>query len=309
MTEKKEPPKNISPVQSVERATESTNNLNRKTPLFQANHALRYQRQSLIQEINKNTGTKLLCYVAGLAAPIDRDDPVLLADLLHNLKSNEDVDLLLHTGGGDIDAAEKLVVMLRQKVGTGRLRVVVPDFAKSAGTLMALGADEIIMGDTSELGPIDPQVVRIDNDGNRIPHSVQDYLDAYKELKTEVDTNPDNLSARILLSKLDPATIKHYENVLTRSQKIAENLLQSGMFKETGNWSKAASSLIDTKAWPSHAQMISWQDASSVLGLAIDYRSADDDEWLMYWQLYCHQKLAIKDNTKLFESDYASLTT
>ena len=111
-----------------------------------------------------------------------------------------------------------------------------------------------------------------------------------------------------MLSKLDPATIKHYENVLLRSRKIAERLLQTGMFKETGNWSGAASTLIDTKAWPSHAQMISWQEATATIGLAVDYRDSKDEIWPMYWQLYCLQKLSIKDNEKLFESDYASLS-
>lgn len=168
----------------------------RKTPHFQAIHAARYQRQDLIRKINKLTGTNLICYVAGIAAPIDRDDPAAFADLLYNLQADEDVDLLLHTGGGDIDAAEKLIRMLRQKVGTGTIRVIVPDFAKSAGTLMALGADVIIMSDTSELGPIDPQSIRIDNDGNRVPQSVQNYLDAYEDLTKKLEANPNDVVAQ-----------------------------------------------------------------------------------------------------------------
>jgi ClpP class serine protease len=46
---------------------------------------------------------------------------------------------MLHTGGGDIDAAEKLMAMIRKTVSTGGVRVIVPDSTKSAGTLMALG--------------------------------------------------------------------------------------------------------------------------------------------------------------------------
>ena len=221
---------------------------------------------------------------------------------------NEDVDLLLHTGGGDIDAAEKLVVMLRQKVGTGRLRVVIPDFAKSAGTLMSLGADVIIMSDTSELGPIDPQIVRIDKDGNRVQQSVQNYLDAFDEQKKTLTANPADVVAQILINKIDPATLKHYGNVLLRARRIAERLLQTGMFKEKGNWSGAANTLINTKEWPSHAQMISWQEATSTIGLNVEYRDPDDEAWSLYWQLYCLQKLSINENQKLFESDYASIS-
>lgn len=49
--------------------------------------------------------------------------------------SDKAFEQLIHTGGGDIDAAEKVNRIVRAKVGTGTLRVVVPDYAKSAGTL------------------------------------------------------------------------------------------------------------------------------------------------------------------------------
>ena len=54
--------------------------------------------------------------------------------------------------GGKADSAEKLVRMVRSKVGAAALRIIVPDFAKSAGTLMVLGADSVVMSDMSELG-------------------------------------------------------------------------------------------------------------------------------------------------------------
>ena len=58
-------------------------------------------------------------------------------------RRNRDLDLLLHTTGGSINAAEKLMGMMRNRVGTAKLRIIVPDFAKSAGTLMVLGADSV----------------------------------------------------------------------------------------------------------------------------------------------------------------------
>jgi hypothetical protein len=280
----------------------------KKTPFFQASNAARYNRQSLIKQINKIEKTRLICYVSSLGAPIDRDDPVVFQDLLYNLEDGEDVDLLLHTGGGDIDAAEKLIRMLRGKVGPARLRVVIPDLAKSAGTLMALGADVIIMSDTSEIGPIDPQVVRVDRDGNRTSQSVQDYLESFNELREGLAKHPNDVTRQILIGKMDAPTIKHFENVRDRAQRIAEKLLSSGMFKNGGNSTKVASSLIDTKEWPSHAQMISWEDATQ-LTLNVEYRPSTDEVWDMYWKLYCLQKIALVDGVrKLFESDYASLS-
>lgn len=79
------------------------------------------------------------------------------------------------------------------------------------------------------------------------------------------------------------------------------------MFRSgTGNFTKIAADLIDTKSWQSHGQMIGWQDAKQI-GLEVEYLDPKSDEWQSYWQLYCLQRLAVGDKQKLFESDYASL--
>lgn len=279
-----------------------------KTPFYQAIHAARYLRQAIIKRIQERTGCRLICYVCGGMSAIDRDDTVGFVDLLHNTVDGSDLDLLLHTGGGDIDAAEKLITMVRTKVGNARLRVVVPDYAKSAGTLMVLGADSVVMSDTSELGPIDPQISLSDGNGNRIQHSVQSYLDAYDEHTKALAHNPNNVAAQVMLSKLDPATVKLFEAVRDRARKFAEDQLKRGMFRVSGNWSQAAAELIDTKRWQSHGKMISWEDARDAkIGLHVDHLKPQTEEWQEYWQLYCMQRLAVGDKQKLFESDYCSL--
>lgn len=279
-----------------------------KTPLFQAIHAERYQRQAVIKNIEELTGRRLICYVSGIRCSIDRDDTVPFVDLLHNIPPGEALDMLLHTGGGDIDAAEKLISMVRNKVGTARLRIIVPDFAKSAGTLMVLGADYVVMSDTSELGPIDPQIIRADGNGNRIAHSVQSYLDAYEEHTETLTTEPGNVAAQIMLGKLDPATVKLFQAVKARARKFAEEQLTRGMFRNGGNMTQAAGELLDTKRWQSHAQMISWEDAKDPrIGLHVEYLEPRSHVWQGYWQLYCLQRLAVGDNQKLYESEYASL--
>src|SRR4051794_23162604 len=81
-----------------------------KTPMYQAIYAERYQRQSQIKSIQHSTGNRLLCYVAN-KSPVERDDTLGIVELLHNVKRDSNIDLLLHTGGGDIDAAEKIMAM------------------------------------------------------------------------------------------------------------------------------------------------------------------------------------------------------
>lgn len=279
-----------------------------KTPFFQAINAERYQRQAIIKKLQERSGRRLICYVCASGCGIDRDDTVPFVDLLHNVPPGEDLDLLLHTGGGDIDAAEKLISMVRTRVAAGLLRVVVPDFAKSAGTLMVLGADFVVMSDTSELGPIDPQIIVADGNGNRIRRPVQSYLDAYDEHTAKLEKEPGNVAAQIMLGKLDPSTVKLFQAVQSRARQFAEIQLKRGMFRKGGNWSQAASELLDTKRWQSHAQMISWEDAQDPrIGLKVEYLNPKSDEWQEYWQLYCLQRLAVRDRQKLFESDYASL--
>ena len=274
-----------------------------KTPLFQAIHAGRYQRQALIKQIQHHTKRTLICYVSGSECMIDRDDTVPFVDLLYNVPPNRNVDLLLHTSGGSADVAEKLMGMMRKHVGPTQLRIIVPDFAKSAGTLMVLGADSVVMSDASELGPIDPQARLFDR-----WQSVQNYIDAYTTHATTLETDRDNVAAKIMLGKLDPATLKLCDAAVRRAEQAAENLLKRGMFRHEGNWTLTASELLDTTRWLSHGQVISWEAARDPkIGLVVEYCAYHSEEWQHYWRLYCLQRLAVGNRQKLYESDHVSL--
>ena len=277
--------------------------------MFETSNAARYQRQEIIKQIQSRTGRRLLCYVSGIRCRIDQDDIMPFVDLLHNVQPNENIELLLHTTGGSGDDAEKLIRMVRSKVGEAEFNIIVPEFAKSAGTLMVLGADYVVMSDMSELGPIDPQMRFSDSNGVIRWQPVQNYLDAYVEYTTAINLNPNNVAAQVMLRKLDPATIKLCEAVKERTRQCAESLLRRGMFRESGNWSRTVNDLLDTKRWLSHSQMISWEDAQhpDTIGLVVEHLDQQSEEWQEYWRLYCLQRLAVGDHQKLYESDYASL--
>lgn len=193
--------------------------------------------------------------------------------------------------------------MMRRHVGRSSLRVVVPDFAKSAGTLMVLGADRVVMSDMSELGPIDPQI----NVAGQW-QSVQSYLDAFAAHSETLRTNPDDIAARIMLGKLDPVVLKRCEALLERVRQAAEGLLVSGMFRTGGNWTRTPSELLNTRQWLSHGQTITWEDAGDPhVGLNVEHLDYHSETWQRYWRLYCLQRLAVSDGQKLYESDYVSL--
>ena len=279
-----------------------------KTPLFAATHAGRYERQRLIKLVQEKTRRRLICFVAGHSADINRDDTLGFRDLLSNIPSGENLDLLLHSCGGDIDAAEKLITMVRSLVGDGHLRVIVPDMAKSAATLMTLCADEILMSDSSELGPIDPQIHLADRDGNQIQHSVLSYLNAFDEHYAAFKNDPENHAARLMLDKMNPATVRLFQSQRDRAKSLAETLLKRGMFRVIlGPYTAIAADLMDPIKWLAHSQMIGHATATDI-GLSVTHMNGDSEEWTQFWDLYCHQRLAIDNNQKLFESEMVSIT-
>ncbi len=280
-----------------------------KTPLFAASNSPRYERQALIRQTQRATGNRLICYIGGSQSPITRDDVLPFHDLLRNIDKNTNIDLLLHTIGGDIDTTEKIVNMIRERVESASFRIIVPDFAKSAGTLMVLGADCVAMSDSSELGPIDPQIIRVEGDGQTVPVSVQHHLVAYDEYANRLAAAPDDPVAKLMLQKFDPAVRQSYMGINERARKMAEKFLAQGMFADgTGNSTGAVSELLNTKQWHTHSQVISWRDAIDPrIGLKVDYMDPHSEHWQMFWQLYCMQRLAHEPNQKLFESDFVSL--
>lgn len=280
-----------------------------KTPTYSAINWQRYVRQALIREIESDheaagAPATLICYVAQLRAQVERTDILGFVDLLHNVPDGRSIDLLLQTPGGDLDAAEKIINVLRKKVGDGAFRVIVPDYAKSVGTLMALAADTIVMSDCSELGPIDPQVVVSDANGKPVNQSVLLYLRAFQKAKKELEDDPENPVAQLTFERFDPLTVQKYEAIKRRTQDLAENQL-----KPRGtNYTAIVAELMNIDQFPSHSQMIGCERAQQI-GLNISYMSMGDPLWRKYWSLYCHLRMAIAEQPgqRLFESSYVSL--
>lgn len=86
---------------------------------------------------------------------VEGDDVHALMEVCNGVPERE-ADLIIHSPGGSAQAAEQMMNYLRTQFDY--IRAFVPLQAKSAATMMALGADEIVMGRHSELGPIDPQI-------------------------------------------------------------------------------------------------------------------------------------------------------
>jgi hypothetical protein len=126
---------------------------------------------------------------------------------------------------------------------------------------MALVADRIVMSDSSELGPIDPQITLADGRGNAIPHPVMSYLEAYKSHSDALRMNPNDVVAQIMLNKLEPATVNLFDAAKKRAQKLAEVHLNRWMFhSKKANYTKIASNLMVNTRWLPHGQMIGYRE-------------------------------------------------
>ncbi|WP_243029202.1 SDH family Clp fold serine proteinase [Thermus albus] len=87
---------------------------------------------------------------------IDVDDSEEILRAIRLTDPNVPIDLILHTPGGLVLAAEQIAMALLKH--PAKVTVFVPHYAMSGGTLIALAADEIVMDENAVLGPVDPQI-------------------------------------------------------------------------------------------------------------------------------------------------------
>ena len=121
---------------------------------------LETELMALLKKYNQERNTFTILYAAALNKAIptvgmDQDDYYIIQDLLRNVTSGS-LDFYIETPGGSAEAAEEIVKCIRSKFRN--VSFIVSGEAKSAGTIMVLSADEILMTETGSLGPIDAQV-------------------------------------------------------------------------------------------------------------------------------------------------------
>jgi hypothetical protein len=282
-----------------------------RTPLYRALQSDRYARQETINCIEQVTDRQLLVYEANLwsnRSGLGEDDIQPFGDLLVRLFPKQNFDLLLHSPGGDIDAAEKIVYMCRE-IG-GEFRVIIPEYAKSAATLIALASDEIIMGLASEIGPIDAQLTGPGPGGATFQTSTQSFIDEFDRIKEEVDKTG-NLSPAYfpLLEGLNLGFIRMCRNLMERSQKFAEKWLKKYMLRDNPEAAeKLAADLCNVKKWLSHGVVIDADEASR-LGVKVGKLKQDDKLWEQIWYLHCCYGVLFRRTSisKIYESAMVSL--
>jgi len=125
------------------------------------------KRAQAIRAIERKRGTRVITMIHrqetrslfgfSVSRHIDLEDAQTIIAAIKETPTDRPIDLILHTPGGIVLAAMQIARAV--EAHPAKVTVLVPVYAMSGGTLIALAADEIVLGEFSVLGPIDPQIV------------------------------------------------------------------------------------------------------------------------------------------------------
>ncbi len=197
-------------------------------------------RRKYLAELSSYTGRPVIVYASGWLEGRPVPDPsvvgVATRDLMgfmeavHGLPPGP-LDLILHSPGGDPDAAKAIMSYLRD-VGFDPIRAIIPISAMSAATMMALSCDDILMGHHSQLGPIDPQFTLTTPDGPRSAPA-QAILDQFERGKQECAASPQSLAAWLpILRSYSPGLLSQCLTAQEAAEETVAIAMQTYMFKE-----------------------------------------------------------------------------
>jgi len=194
-------------------------------------------RTTLIKRIEKARQSRVIAYCTSdralSGAPsgqISEDAIRPLHDLLRRMGRQQRIDLFLYTRGGAVDVPWRIVSALRQYAK--EWHCLVPFRAHSAGTMIAMGADSIVMGLQGELGPIDPSVSFVRPGGNTQDSvSVEDVMAFVTFVRKECGTNSDAqvLTDAILrlLERVDAVLLGRIYRNHAHIRDVAQRILRS----------------------------------------------------------------------------------
>ncbi|MBI3255817.1 MAG: hypothetical protein HYZ63_02500 [Candidatus Andersenbacteria bacterium] len=199
-------------------------------------------RKDLIQQIEKSRDSRVITYLTSdrpgpVNARIGMDIIPIFSEQLRKIGKTKKIDLFLYSTGGDTHVPWRLVSMIREYCET--FSVLIPYKAHSAATMIALGADEIVMSDLSELSPIDPSTGNIfnpddpRNPGNKIPISVEDVMAYFDLAKNKFGVSRDEDLAKVFnkfseaTPQIHPLALGNINRTHSLIRMLAKRLLQS----------------------------------------------------------------------------------
>lgn len=249
----------------------------------------------LIEQLERLRRSRVLVYWTSPMARMADGSVPSLYDQLMEIGEVEHLDLALHTFGGDVEIPWRMVSLIREFAK--RFSVLIPHRAASAGTLLALGADEIVMTRYAVLGPIDPSRThpllprREGEPAEQV--SVQDMRHAMQFIReagrvdSEFVYTPEAMAQifTALFDKLHPLAIGAIEQSYALSKLIGTRCLETHM--KGANAKREINRIVDQLCdeYKSHAYQIPRREAQAI-GLKVRPATKRVEEVLM--RLYRH---------------------
>jgi hypothetical protein len=251
----------------------------KQSPLFHAQHSERYHRQQLIGEYQERFDCRLVVLVDAIFPAII----TMFEEVICDADPSQDLHLLLDTPGGDGESAIRLVRQAQSRCR--ELTIIVPNQAKSAGTLLAMGAHHILMGPTSDLGPVDPQFES--PEGGSL-YSAKDLIAAVESAESALAENPDSYPVHVsLLADVTAVMVQQARSALERSGDLVKEALRSNPDRSAEDAESIAEAvqkkLIDLPT--DHGAVFDAGDVEAT-GLPVLRADPASDQWALIWMLW-----------------------
>lgn len=246
---------------------------------------MRADRLELYRQLEEMRSSKLLVYITGtrqgLETQIANDILPMITEHLDKIGDTEKISLYLYTNGGNTLTAWSLVNLIRSFCN--QFEVIIPSNCFSSGTLISLGANNLVMTKQAALGPIDPSVngplnppiPGIPDPNAKIPVSVE-YVNAYIEMaKKDFGITDQACMAQILLNlseKIHPLTLGQVYKSKSQIQMLAKKLMK---WQNIDQEKEEAIIKFLCSESGSHDYSIRRTEASESLGLPIEKPSMD----------------------------------
>lgn len=219
---------------------------------------------ALLEELQHRRQRRIIALVA-LDYPLIPEVAQGFNQVLRRMDEVDRLDLFLESLGGDVDSAAKIARLCLNY--TKDFQVLVPFYAKSAASLLALYGRALVMTKAAELGPVDPQV-RVPGKDMWIPaHSMDEAVQFISEVSEPI-------VKAALAEKLDPWIIGAYRNAQAVSRQYLDEALQHHEHAE-----KSQVIEVFTKQLRSHGYPID-RERCRQLGLNVEYPDPDTEELL-----------------------------
>jgi len=192
-----------------------------------------FLRRKYLKRLNEYTHRNTILYATAWTQTkdippallsINEEDIQGFMEVVNGLDGDQ-LDIILHTPGGSIESTEAILIYLRSKFTN--IRIIIPQAAMSAGTVLACGSNQLVMGTHSFIGPIDPQMQIRGRNGQVQSVPAQAVIEQFEMAKAECKADQRNIGVWLpIIEQYGPALLKQCEHASKLSQELVAKWLK-----------------------------------------------------------------------------------